>query len=257
MTELLGHTAVGHGPEGVIALHDWASDQTNWRSLHPFVDEARFTYLFADVRGYGASRELAPEFSAAAIARDVLALADERGWTRFHIVGHSMTGLVPQYLALRHSDRLASATAITPLSAAGVPPDPELANFFFQATTDDDVLGALHGMAAGNAYGPAWARMKTQQTRAATTAEVLQGYMALFQPSFLEELRSGRPKTPLLVVTGSRDMELFLRANLEEPLIACFEHATVHTVESGHFPMLEVPVRTAEILEAFLSEHAS
>ncbi|MEM9069289.1 MAG: alpha/beta hydrolase [Myxococcota bacterium] len=255
MTPLLGHSALGTGTEGVIALHDWASDQTNWRALQPFVDTETFRFLFADLRGYGESRTLPPEFSAAAIARDVLALADHEKWDRFHVVGHSMTGLVPVYLSIHHADRIASATAITPLTPAGVPPDPALAEFFFNATTDDETLGALHAQSVGGAYGDTWTRAKIKQTRSATSPEVLQGYMALFLPSFHAELEAACPSTPLLAITGSRDMELFRREQLHDSLLRWFSNTRVETVESGHFPMMELPAQTAAILDDFLRAH--
>nr|WP_255347257.1 alpha/beta fold hydrolase [Serratia sp. FS14] len=58
----------------------------------PYLDVASFTYVFADFRGYGASRELTGAYTTDEMVGDVVALADALGWRRFDVVGHSMGG---------------------------------------------------------------------------------------------------------------------------------------------------------------------
>ena len=43
-----------------------------------------------DLRGYGGRKEVAGEFTMDEAAADAIALADELGWDRFSVVGHSM-----------------------------------------------------------------------------------------------------------------------------------------------------------------------
>src|SRR5690606_29151668 len=42
----------------------------------------------------------------AVFAQDLLALADQLGWARFSLVGHSMGGMIAQEMALRAPDRI-------------------------------------------------------------------------------------------------------------------------------------------------------
>lgn len=54
----LSFTGYGEGPVRVLVLHDWFCDHSSWEAALPYLTSARFTYVFADLRGYGASREL-------------------------------------------------------------------------------------------------------------------------------------------------------------------------------------------------------
>ncbi len=65
-------------------------DSSNYEPAIPYLDPVTFTYVFADVRGYGKSRYLKGEYTVTEIASDVFHLTDSLGWMRFHVVGHSM-----------------------------------------------------------------------------------------------------------------------------------------------------------------------
>ena len=107
----LGHEVLGTGPARVVVMNDWLCDTSTWNGARPYLDGARFTFAFADLRGYGRSRGRAGDFTLLEAARDVLALADALGWTRFAVVGHSMSSLVALHLAQTHPDRIARAVA--------------------------------------------------------------------------------------------------------------------------------------------------
>jgi pimeloyl-ACP methyl ester carboxylesterase len=81
--------------------------------------------VFADVRGYGKSRHLGGSYSVEEVTADAFRLAGQLGWGRFHVVGHSMTGIVVQRMAVddwtSDAKRLKSVVAITPVSADGDP----------------------------------------------------------------------------------------------------------------------------------------
>jgi pimeloyl-ACP methyl ester carboxylesterase len=68
-------------------------------AMTPYLTPDQFTYVFADLRGYGASRRIAGDYSLEEAAGDVIALADRFGWKAFSLVGYSMTGLVVQRIA--------------------------------------------------------------------------------------------------------------------------------------------------------------
>src|SRR5579859_2707969 len=62
-----------------------------------------------DLRGHGASSKPAAEsaYSFEVLADDMLRLADELGWDRFVLLGHSMGGMVAQFVARSAAARLA------------------------------------------------------------------------------------------------------------------------------------------------------
>ncbi len=84
----LGYSVYGQGAEKVIVLHDWMGDASNYEPVIPYLDPNTFTWMFADVRGYGRSRNLKGAYTVEEVAADVFRLADALGWKRFHVVGH-------------------------------------------------------------------------------------------------------------------------------------------------------------------------
>ena len=70
----------------------------------------RFTLLTFDNRGIGSSTYTGSALTIEAMADDALAIADAEGVERFHLAGHSMGGLIAQWLALREPHRVLSLT---------------------------------------------------------------------------------------------------------------------------------------------------
>ncbi len=64
-----------------------------------------FRVLTLDQRGIGRS-EGAPPYSVAQWANDVLALLDHAGAGRVHLVGHSTGGVIAQFFAVAHPERV-------------------------------------------------------------------------------------------------------------------------------------------------------
>jgi len=76
-----------------------------WR---PQIDalKDRYTVIWIDNRGIGQSVNTSPQLSIEDMAADVVAVADAEGLDRFHLVGHSMGGLIAQQVALAHGSRV-------------------------------------------------------------------------------------------------------------------------------------------------------
>ncbi|WP_322085619.1 alpha/beta fold hydrolase [Burkholderia sp. BCC1999] len=139
----LGYLRHGTGPERVMVLHDWLGDATNYAAALPYLDETAFTYVFVDLRGYGASRHLSGTYTIDEISADCLALADRLGWQRFHVIGHSMTGMATQRIAADAPSRIKRAIAVCPVSAASNRLGDDARAFFASTTVDDDAFRRL------------------------------------------------------------------------------------------------------------------
>lgn len=96
----IGYNLVGNGIEKIIALHSWMDDAESWNTTLPFLNTNDFTYIFMDARDYGKSKNIKGYFNSDEIANDVFTLADNLGWNKFNIIGHSMCGLAAQKAAL-------------------------------------------------------------------------------------------------------------------------------------------------------------
>lgn len=95
----------------VMLLHGLLGSRRSWEPQLASLSGDR-TVLAWDAPGYGGSAALgAPSFEAFGDA--VARCADEAGFDRFHLVGLSFGGMIAQYAALRHPQRLASLSLLS------------------------------------------------------------------------------------------------------------------------------------------------
>ncbi len=250
-SSLLGFVRHGTGPECVLVLHDWLSDHTSYDPLHPYLDGSAFSYVFADLRGYGTSRHLTGRYTIDEMAQDCLALADHLGWSRFHVIGHSMTGMLTQRMAIDAPARIKRAIALCPLSAAGNPLDQAAYDFFARSGQDDDALLRLLRFVTGDRLSTQWAHHKLKQNREGIAEACRRPYLAMLtQTNFVAEVRGC--KTPYLVVIGDHDPGIDAAA-MQQTFLAWHPHAELLTIPNcGHYPMQECPPYLAEVIERFL-----
>jgi len=84
------------------------------RAWRPQIDalKASHTVIAFDNRGIGASSAGDGALSIEAMAADALAVADAAGARTFHLVGHSMGGVIAQHVALSAPDRVRSLSLL-------------------------------------------------------------------------------------------------------------------------------------------------
>lgn len=82
-----------------------------WAPILPALRRAHRVATF-DHRGLGSRVDEAPARSMPELADDVMAVLDELGWSRAHLVGVSMGGMAAQEVVVRRPDRVASLTLI-------------------------------------------------------------------------------------------------------------------------------------------------
>jgi pimeloyl-ACP methyl ester carboxylesterase len=95
-----------------IALHGYLDNANSFDVLAPRLPNHR---IFAmDFAGHGASDHRRPHelYSGLLDIRDVLAVADYFGWSRFHLIGHSMGAEIGSQIAGLFPDRVASLVCI-------------------------------------------------------------------------------------------------------------------------------------------------
>ena len=88
----------GHGFP-LLLIHGLAGDHQAWR---PQIDawSPRFRVIAPDSRGAGRSSQVDEPISTRDMAYDMLALMDELGIEKAHVIGRSMGGAIAQHLAL-------------------------------------------------------------------------------------------------------------------------------------------------------------
>jgi pimeloyl-ACP methyl ester carboxylesterase len=107
--------------EVIVLLHGFPATRASWRDVVPRLEAAGLRCLVPLQRGYspGARPRGRRAYRSTELVADVVALLDEAGVDRAHVVGHDWGGAVAWKLAAEHPDRVASLTVLsTPHPAA-------------------------------------------------------------------------------------------------------------------------------------------
>jgi pimeloyl-ACP methyl ester carboxylesterase len=244
---------VGDGEHHVIALHGWFGSGAAWRPLLPYLDGARFTYVFPDYRGYGARRAEAGEHTIAEAATDVLALADRLGWQRFSVVGHSMGGMVMQRVLLDAPDRVSALVGISPVPASGVPFDEQGWQLFSGAAEEPDNRRAIIDLTTGNRLTGVWLDAMVLHSLDHSDRQAFGAYLTAWaKTDFHTEIEGHR--VPIKVIVGEHDPALG-EATARATFANWYPNCELEVFpNAGHYAMDETPVALAGAIERFLAE---
>jgi aminoacrylate hydrolase len=106
----IAYEVAGSGP-GVLMIQGVGVAGSGWR---PQVDalSARYHTITSDNRGLGRSSVGHDVLTIERMAADALAIADAERIDRFHVVGHSMGGLIAQHVAVTARPRVISLSLL-------------------------------------------------------------------------------------------------------------------------------------------------
>jgi pimeloyl-ACP methyl ester carboxylesterase len=252
---MIGHEVFGGGAEKVIVFHGWGLDHKAFSQMLPALDGQAFTFAFMDYRGCGLSKEQSGSFTIEEIANDAIELVEHLKWESFHMVGHSMGGMVVQWIAASHTKRVKSAIAVTPVPACGAPTmDDATRDAFCRIGDTQESLAAFFLRGTGNRHCPAWGKSLAETSLVATAHEAYAKYtMAWSKTNFVQKVL-GLP-TPLKTLVGDHDPTITAEA-MQQTIMKWFPKAELETLSNcGHYPMLEIPINLATIWQTFMSAH--
>jgi pimeloyl-ACP methyl ester carboxylesterase len=251
----LGFMQYGEGPIHAIVLHDWFCDRTNWDAITPYLTPDQFTYVFADLRGYGDSRHIPGDYTLEEAAGDVIALADHLGWKTFSLIGHSMSGLVVQRVPQLVEARVARVVAVTPVPPGGVGLDQATIEMFQAiALGDDRARLAAVGSMWGDRLSSSWTNYKLRRWRETAEPRAAAKYVEMWGREDISKGARGI-RTPILIVAADRDAPPFQPDALNKSMMPFYPNGRlVPLIECGHYPMQEQPPLLATMIERFLRE---
>jgi 3-oxoadipate enol-lactonase len=237
----------------LIFLHSLGSDHNQWRpQIDALTDE--FHVLAVDARGHGLSDAPAGDYALDRMATDIIEVADHVGMDTFHLCGLSVGGLMAQWIAINHSDRLRTLTLANTAAKIG---SAEVWNERANIALTNGV-GSMIDVILARWFLPPFAaqhRELTASLAATLTATSSKGYAgtcaALSRADLRSDVRQITTRTLLIAssddgATPPTDLE-FLHANIAG--------STYHLIEdAAHISNLEAPDHFTRVLRTHLTQ---
>jgi 3-oxoadipate enol-lactonase len=243
----------------IVLIHGLAGDHTAWAA--PMQRWSRDHRVLAfDNRGAGQSTQVDEPISTEDMARDTLALMDQVGIERAHVVGRSMGGAIAQHMALMQPERvhtlvvLASFAKLDPVGVRVLTNMRQVlewrddwadharhsvANFVSPAFFNEnpDTIAQIEGLIGGETRLPA---CYVRQNHACLEHDTVDRLAEIDCPTLI--LAGGRD--PICSLTSTRWMQDGF-PNAESVI---FE-------ESSHFFLIEQPERFMDVMDGWLEKH--
>ena len=257
----------GRGGHPLLLLHGFTGAKEDFTPWLDALAARGFHAVAPDHRGHGESSKPVEEaaYSLELFAADALALVDLLGWDRFHLLGHSMGGMVAQHVALAAPERVESLVLMD-TGHGTIEMDAELAAWGLQLVRTEgidalaDVLAQIEGPLHTGAYArlveehpehKAFGERKLRASSPAMYAAMATEMMA--DHDRLDDLRG--LDVPALVLVGDEDLP-FLGPS--ERLAEAIPSARLSVVPAaGHSPQFENREEWEKAFFAFLDEQVS
>jgi pimeloyl-ACP methyl ester carboxylesterase len=246
------YVTVGSGDHHVLAIHGWFGSARGWGSLPEFLDGSAYTYVFMNLRGYGDRKGVTGEFTIDEAAADALAVADDLGWDRFSVVGHSMGGKIAHQVLLRAPDRVRTLVGLIPVPAGEMPFDEPSWALFSGAPAYPANRAAIIDFTTGNKLTKTFINHMVQHSLENSSVEAFAAYLPAWAKSDFTAQAKVDTATPVKLIVGVNDPTLSADV-MEQTWRVFFPEAELTILpDAGHYPMFESPVSLATSIEEFL-----
>lgn len=244
---------VGNGPRRVIALSGWMGGADEWGSVFDAISPDTATFALVDYPGYGLARAAPGPYSFSRNAAEVVALADELGWDRFAVMGHSMGGVAIQHVLLAAPERVTGLIGIAAVPARSSRMDAARLGFFEGAVADIAVRQKIFDVSTGSRHSAAWLGKMAASSRDSISPEAMRAYLHEWATVDFSERVRGNP-VPVQLFIGEHDPTLSA-ALMQETWLSYYPNASLEVIaNAGHYPMHETPIALGTRIEAFLND---
>lgn len=230
----------------VLVLHGWGASIDAVGSIVDGLG-GQLEVVAVDLPGFGESSEPPEPWDAAAYARFVLALADELGFERFSLIGHSHGGRTGIVVAATAPERVARMVLT---AAAGIKPKRKPSYYARVAV-------AKLGRAVGAVGGAPGRRLQERMRRRVASRDWLdasESMRATFRLVIGEDISPYLPRVsaPTLLVWGDKDEDtpLWMARRMEAEV----PDAGLVVLDGGHYAYAERAAEFNRIAAHFLTE---
>jgi len=245
----------GNGPP-LLMVPGFMSDHASWIPLLPLLKD-RFTCIRIDNRTTGQTEPWNAPVSIELMCKDALALMDHLGHDRFHVLGHSMGGIIVLHMAQQAPQRIASAhvaasapirlprntalfATLIAIRRSDAPPDTWLRALFpwlFNPRVYHDTVAVNGAVADSLAYPHA------------QSADAMEHQLDALRDFDGTDLAS--PTCPTHVLVGALDLIV-----PPDHALAVLGHLPHHIVEeAGHSIHWDAPETVADLVSGFAARH--
>ncbi len=102
----------------ILLIHGFGGDCLGWLFNQEALSEGHTTYAL-DLPGHGGSSKNVGDGGLDVLVQAVVDFMEAQGIAKAHLVGHSMGGAVSLAMAMRHGDKVASASLLAPAGLGG------------------------------------------------------------------------------------------------------------------------------------------
>jgi 3-oxoadipate enol-lactonase len=250
------YNSFGSGSENVLVMHNWFSDNSCYAPILPYLDHAKYTFVFMDLRGYGEAKEVRGKYSLKEASDDALLLVNALKWERFHVLSHSMSSMIAQKIALDHPTRIKSLVGINPIPASGAPRTPELLTFLEEASlsNEESAIECIHAL-TNRRYSQTVAKKLVSNWRNCSTPEARMAYLHMFSNTDFSNQVKGL-KTPMLLLLGEHDLQEN-ETLMDKTFLKWYPNTHIASCKgAGHFLIQESPLYLASSIETFFNKHS-
>jgi pimeloyl-ACP methyl ester carboxylesterase len=243
---------VGSGEHHVLAVHGWFGSARGWGSLPDFLDGSAYTYVFMDLRGYGDRKQVGGMFTIEEAAADALALADELGWDRFSLVGHSMGAKVACRVLVQAPGRVRKIVGLNAVPPTAVPFDERGWALFSGAAGNPGDRAVIIDVTTGSRLTRTFINRVVQHSLDNSSVQAFAAYLRPWAQSDFSDQVKPYGGTPVKVIVGVNDPAMSA-ALMEQTWLVFFPGGEMTILpDAGHYPMFEAPVSLATSIEEFL-----
>lgn len=251
---ILRYSTIGSGTELVIVLHEWLGDHSNYDPVLPYLNTEKFKWLFVDLRGYGLSKDFSGQYTCQEASEDVQRLIQKLGVQKANMVGHSMSAMVVQKIAVDSPASIIKMVLVTPVPASGIQINEEDATILRASIFDDSKIRDAINQRTGERYNSTWLDTKLKLANNASIPEARAGYLEMVLKTDFSDNIKGL-EIPVRVIVGKYDIPAFQKQIIQKLFSDWFfDLEIIECNESGHYPMLECPIFFASTLEKLFSD---
>lgn len=233
----------------IIFVHGLGSTQNYYFPIFPYLTSYRC--IIFDNYNAGASQSDGGETSIPSIGKDVLSLLDHLSVSKAVVVGYSMGGMVPTYLASTSPNRIIAGICIGP-----VHPQESVAEVFRKRVpvVQKDGIEAMANTIPNGATGPNTTALQKAFIRTMLLSQSDEGYIANCKA--IEHATPpdySKVKCPILIIAGEEDKSAPLSGcqKIHDELATQIKKLEV-LKGIGHWHCVEAPEQVGPLVRDFV-----